>query len=78
MDFKEFTRHLQTLSPADRKKLHLMLSKEFDISETAASRMIEEIRERKKVVKPNSLMVFFQCSSCPIMKFEEAFLYDDE
>lgn len=32
----------------------------------------------KKVVQPNSLMMFFQCSSCPILEFEEAFLNDDE
>ncbi|MEK5165819.1 hypothetical protein NYE69_26215 [Paenibacillus sp. FSL R5-0527] len=32
----------------------------------------------KKVVQPNSLMIFIQCSSCPILEFEEAFLNDDE
>ncbi|WP_201317538.1 hypothetical protein [Paenibacillus sp. EPM92] len=30
-----------------------------------------------KVVQPNSLMMFFQCSSCPIFQFEEAFLNDE-
>lgn len=31
----------------------------------------------KKVVQPNSLMMFFQCSSCPIFQFEEAFLNNE-
>lgn len=28
----------------------------------------------KKVVKPNDLMMFFRCNSCPLLKFEETFL----
>jgi len=47
MDFKDLTRLLQSLSPAERKKVYLMLSKEFDALESTASRMIEEIREKK-------------------------------
>jgi transposase-like protein len=47
MDFKDIARLLQSLSPADRKKVHLMLSREFDAAESAASRLIEEIREQK-------------------------------
>lgn len=46
MDFKDLTRLLQSLSPAERKKVYLMLSKEFDALESTASRMIEEIREK--------------------------------